>query len=253
MPLLLGGLSGGGLTFDSLFFGRSEDDTPTPTPTPATGWESARLYDRFLMRMGRGNGGVVQADELWTATRIYEALADAQEAVFEEMIPMVPLAFVGPPVQLTSADGGVTYDFPSYPFGHVEVFARLASGRELVPSKFNGWGDFLLEGDRLRTPGNRQRAYSSGPWARYCGLPTTRLSADDEPELFPAAARELILLRACIVACDNWGASLDSAPFEKRYAEVRMRWLTLWKTQSARQGSSGTDPRWWLTLSRFNT
>lgn len=258
-----GGRWRSGLWDDSLWSGNVGAETsppsgggPAPTPGASTGWATADLVRKFQRILARGNGGaLLENDELWAPDDIDSCLSDAQEEVFGEMIPRVPLAFVGAPVLLTTSDGGITYDFPSYPFGHVEVYAKLANGRELVPTKFNAWGDFLLEGAKIRTPGNRPRQYSGGPYARYCGLPTARISASDEPQLFPAAARELILYRAVILACDVWGATLDKKPFQEKYAESRLRWLTLWKTQSARQSGGGhsiVDGRWWLTLSQYN-
>lgn len=230
------------------------------------GWTSADLLDRFQMYLGRGNGGLMAADELWTTARCYTWLADAQEAVYADLAPIVPAAFVGAPSVLTSADGGVTYTFPSgtYPFGHVEVYARENGGRELYASTYgNPSGDFVIEGSTIRAPGNRTRTYASGPYARYTAFPS-RLSASVEPSINPEPARELILWKALQNAAEVSAGAMDPEPWrtkyegteaERRQGGARMRWLQVWQTQYASKRNSAlpnTTSRWWLTLDAMN-
>jgi hypothetical protein len=221
------------------------------------GWESADLYDKFLLYLGRGNGGTMDADELWTSTRVYSFLADAQETVYSDCAPIAPAAFVSAPVQLTTSDGGVTYTFPNgaYPFGGVEIYAQESGGRTLYATSYNVWGgDFVIEGATIRTPGNRTRTYASGPWARYAGMPS-RISAAVEPSLQPEQARELILFRALADAADVSNGMMDNAPWVSRYMNARQRWLTLWQTQYRHQGTSSRgipSQPWWLGLDAMN-
>lgn len=218
------------------------------------GWDSSELKARFLLYAGRGNGGQMQYDELWTATRVWEVLADAQEDVYADLVPRVPHVFVGVPVLLTSSDGGVTYDFADWPNGHMEVYAVENGGRELRGSSYGDLaGDFVFEGNKLRSPGNRVRTYANGPWARYSGFPQ-RLSASQEPTLMPYAARELILYKALVKAADVPAAMFDGAPWEKRYTEALKRHLINWQTQQAapQAGNRSQSAHWSTYLSAFN-
>lgn len=221
-----------------------------------SGWDSADMLDRFLLYLGRGNGGVMDADELWTTTRCYQVLADAQEAVFADFAPRAPHAFVGAPVLLTTNDGGRTYTFGSaYPFAHVEVYAKESAGRTLYATNYNtAAGDFVIEGATIRTPGNRTRTYAEGPYARFTSFPA-RLSDSVQPSLSPAPARELILWKALDLATDVSAGAMDPTPWRERYAEASRRWLVTWQTQYQSAGnaalSSVTD-YWWLGLDALN-
>lgn len=219
------------------------------------GWDSTELRDRLLLHLGRGNGGVMQYDELWNAARVWQVLGDGNEMVFADVSPVVPLIFVGDPVQLKTTDGGVTYDFPTWPTGHVEVYAQENGGRVLRGSSYgNLAGDFVFEGDKLRMPGDRARTFSGGaPWARFCGFPP-RMSDTVQPTLKPYAARELILYASMLKASDVPGAQLDAAPWEKRYSQALTRYFTSWQTQAAapQAGEWSLDRAWWLNLSNFN-
>lgn len=222
-----------------------------------SGWTSGDLYDRFQDYLGRGVAGVMQADELWTDARIYRTLADAQEAVYNDLAPIAPHAFVGAPVPLTSPDGGVTFTFGSgvYPMGHVEVYAQESGARTLYATTYdNLGGDFVIEGGVIRTPGNRARTYTSGPWARFTQFPA-RLSATQEPTLTPPPARELILWKALEMAAELPHGQMDPTPWRERYSEARRRWVTTWQTQFNHAGTAAGNPTpdaWWLSLDAAN-
>lgn len=220
-------------------------------------WASANLLDKFKMYLGRGNGGVMDADELWTDVRCYTWLADAQESVYADLSPIAPSAFMSLPVRLTTADSGVTYTFPggAYPFGHTEVYAQESGGRDLFATTYNNWAsDFVIEGALIRTPGNRARTYSNGPWARYVGMPSA-ISATVQPSVQPAQARELILFKALSNAADVSQGAMDNRPWLERYADARKRWVTVWGTQYRNQGTGATGAggsAWWSGLDAAN-
>ena len=222
-----------------------------------SGWTSAELRERFLTYLGRGVGGVMDADELWTDARVYLWLSDAQEQVFADMAPIAPHAFVGAPVQLTTTDGGQTYTFGStvYPFGHVEVYAQETGGRLLYATTYgNSAGDFVIEGATIRTPGNRTRSYQTGPWARFTQFPA-RLSSTVQPTLTPPPARELVLWKALEMAAEVSNGSMDPTPWAQKFAEARRRWTVVWQTQYQNAGQQAlTLPNgpWWLNLDSFN-
>ena len=222
-----------------------------------SGWTTADLKDRFQDYLGRGVGGVMAEDELWTAARIYRTLADAQEAVYHDLAPIAPHAFVGAPVLLTSSDGGRTYTFGAdvYPFGHVEVYAQEAGSRPLYATSYDdAGGDFVIEGGTIRAPGNRVRTYASGPYARFTQFPA-RISASQEPTLSPPPARELILWKALELANDLPHGQMDPAPWRERYAEARARWVRSWQTQFNHMGTpAGGMPTaaWWELLDAAN-
>jgi hypothetical protein len=216
-------------------------------------WDSADLFDRFLLHLGRGNGGTVGPDELWTAPRVWRALSDGQAFVFTALAPIVPNALVLPPFQMQTSDGGVTYTFGSaQPLAQIEVWAQETAGRELYATTYgNTGGDFVIDPLGIRMPGNRPRTFSSGPWARGVFLPS-EISATVEPALQPAAARELILWRALEVAADLPGGEIDPRPWRERYAEAWDRWVLAWRRQYATHGgerrATHATGRWWLSL-----
>lgn len=220
-------------------------------------WTTAGLVERFQLYLGRGNGGVMAADELWTTTRIYTWLADAQESVYGDLSPIAPAAFVSAPVQLTTADGGITYTYPGsvYPIGHTEVYAQESGGRDLYATTYSQWGgDFVIEGARIRAPGNRPRTYSVGPWARYTGFPA-RIGASTEPSLQPEPARELILWKALENAAEVSNGAMDATVWTAKYQDARRRWITVWGTQYRAQGTGALGSSanaWWLNLSAMD-
>ena len=212
-------------------------------------WTTSDLTERFLLYLGRGNGGAFGPDELWTTARVHLILSDAYEQVVGDMAPRAPEQFMGAPVQLLTSDRRV-YTFPNgdYPFGHVEVYARESGGRELYVSTYGDTsGDFVVEGAQIRVVGNRQRTYQVGPIARYVAMPA-RLSDSQNPTLQPESARELILWRALILAAEVSNGEMDPTPWMSKYADARERWLTVWATQYATRGQAARGQLpvvWW--------
>lgn len=216
-------------------------------------WTSPDLLARFYRYLGRGNGGTFGPDELWTESRAYETLSDAYEQVVTDCAPVAPAAFMGAPVQLVTADGGVTFTWPdgAYPLGHAEVYARLSGNRELYASTYSSGNrdEFVIEGATIRTPGNRVHAYAAGPYGRAVFMPA-RLDASTNPTLAPDGARELILWRALAMAAEVANGELDPAPWERKYTEARDRWFRVWATQYATVGNPALPGTvyWWRSV-----
>lgn len=159
-----------------------------------------------------------------TDDEIYEYLSEAQEEIIGEVAMYAPDAMIGPPVALVTADSGVTYTFGTdtdgdllYPLA-AEVFAS-ANGRQLYASTWsNPGGDFVLEGNTIRTTNGRARTYTSGPIARFV-TPPAPISDSTEPSLLPKFARKLIVLRAAEKYAQR-GGKLDPRPYQEEYATV---------------------------------
>lgn len=219
------------------------------------GWDTVDLFAKFKLYLGRGNGGVMVADELFTDQRMYELLADAQEQVYGDLAPRVPWVFVSIPTLMETFDGGVTYEIPKWMFGHAEIYATEKGGRQLYATNYGDYANpdgFVFEGFRIRMPGNQPRQFAAGPWARYVGHPG-RISATRQPDMYPDQARELILWKALELGAGISQAMMDPAPWAAKYKEARIRWLELFKTAySAPQGAE--DRRawsWQLSLSQL--
>jgi hypothetical protein len=196
-------------------------------------------------------------DESLTDASIYEFLTEAQQEAASEVALHIPALMVGAPALLTSTDGGVTYTFGTDGDGNAivplvcEVYAML-NGRELYASSYaNRGGDFVIEGDRIRGPGNQPRVYSSGPYARLFAVPGT-LNATHNPTLAPFQTRPLIVWRAL----EKWtavGGLRDPRPYAAQYANVfksvvlGLKRAFVTRNAPAREGLGGGV--WWTGLS----
>jgi hypothetical protein len=217
-------------------------------------WTTTAMVDRMLLYLGRGNGGSMVADELFTLPRCQTLLADAQEQVYGEFMPIAPWAFVSIPWKMSSPDGGRTYEIPGWMYGHAEIYAQESGGRALYGCSYGDRaGDFVFEGSRIRMPGNVPRQFADGPYVRSAWMPG-RISDSRAPDLMPDEARELILWKAMVLATGIAAAMIDSAPWEKRYAEAKERWQLLFKTalSAPQAGNARTAWSWQLSLSQFN-
>ena len=178
---------------------------------------SAEMLARFKL-LGR----IPSVTQYPTDEQIYMLLSDAHDEVFRLVCAHAPQVNMGAPVQLTTSDGGYTYTFPGgiFPIGHVEVAAR-DGGRVLYGGTyFEGTLDFVAEGDRIRIPNGRSRAFASGPYARFC-TPPAGLSASVEPTLKPALAHSLVVYRA-LEKFANIGGLKDPSPYREEFERI---WL----------------------------
>lgn len=200
---------------------------------------SAELLDFFKSESGLP----AVNDEFPTDAPIWTYLSLAQQMVFRQIATIAPNAVVGDPELLTTSDGGYTYQFAHYPFGHAEI-RESRTGAPLNPgAEYDSSSDFVQEGQQIRWPDNRQRTFDDGPYARYAATPGD-IDADNEPTLKPAQARVLIAYRAL----DLWAAKggyRDPTPFRDQY--TLLAWgsqgdpgiLGALRAQYARQGGGG--------------
>ena len=142
-------------------------------------------------------------------------LSLGQQAVFRQLATTVPGSQVAAPEKLTTADGGYTYTFAYYPFGHAEIRSSR-TGSLLIPGAESDPGaDFVQEGQTIRFTNYRARTFDDGPYARYAPTPPD-ISASQEPTLKPNQARVLILYKAL----DLWatkGGYRDPTPFRNMF------------------------------------
>lgn len=133
---------------------------------------------------------------------IYQALEEAQTHWMAVLAALVPEANYTIE-KLTTSDGGYTYGpMAGEPLGgHLEL-AGTRGGQPLFPSTDWGYGDFVIEGQSIRIPGNRTRTFSDGPWARYVKAPGL-LDATTQPVIKPAYIRLLLVQRAAAIYARN--------------------------------------------------
>jgi hypothetical protein len=188
-------------------------------------YDSADLLARCL-RIARRPA----TDQTMTPADWYGLLTEAQIVWMGHLATVAPATQYGAPVQLTTSDGGLTYDFPFvdpgeeslgrvFPVGEVEIRATRG-GQLLLPcADWSDWGDFVPEGARIRMPGGRSRTFpGGGPWARYMVLPR-ELDASHEPVMQPVQARSLLPYRA-VAKWARQGGLQDPQPFLDEEAEI---------------------------------
>lgn len=142
----------------------------------------------------------------------YAYLTEAQVHWVREIATQVPeQMFVTE--KLATADGGVTYTFSLEPMGDYEL--RISpTGRLLVPgAEWDMAADFVPNGQTIRFPGQKPKAFSNGPWARYVPTPDV-IDLTHEPTLKPTHARILLVHRALILWASRGGLR-DPRPFQQ--------------------------------------
>ena len=196
-------------------------------------------------------------DESLIDASIYEFLTEAQQEAASECALHIPGLMMGEPTLLTSSDGGITYGFGTDGDGSAvvplvcELYATV-NGRELYASSYeNRGGDFVIEGDRIRAPGNQARVYSSGPYARVFAMPGT-LDDTHDPTLVPFQTRPLIVWRALEKWCAV-GALRDPAPYAEQYGKVFRSIVLALKRNFATRNAPAREGLgrgvWWSGLS----
>lgn len=223
-------------------------------------WDSANLRRKLLNKLRRPatDEDMLEPDGSTDAT--WDLLSEAQDYWFRIIASTRPEPLYGAPVLLTTADSGLTYTFGTdanglavFPIGHVEI-RESRNGRVLIPSADWGSGDYVMEGDRIRTPNGKTKTYTAGPYARFV-TPPTQISASVQPTLKPASARILIVLRAAI----NWanqGGLRDPSPWEREEAAAWGTIANALATQFHLSGAQAVDDgdtgNWWSSVDSSN-
>ncbi len=154
-------------------------------------------FDFFAMRS--------TTDESITDAQKYILLEQGQKHIYGIFATHVPAVLYAARAKLPTADSGLTYTFPDdvFPSGNVEIRASR-NGKLLKPTVDWGSGDYVWEGDTIRSPNGKAKTYSDGPYARYV-VPAGDLDASSEPTLEPPRARALILYYALYLFAERGG------------------------------------------------
>lgn len=219
-------------------------------------WDSLNLRRKLLNKIRRpaADEDLLEPDGVTDAT--YDLLSEAQDYWVNIIAATRPEPLYGAPVQLTTADGGYTYTFgndaeaqPIFPLGHVEI-RETRNGNILIPTADWGSGDFVMEGDRIRIPGGRARAFGAGPWARFVA-PPTKISAAVQPVIKPRHARVLIVIRAAIIWASQGGLR-DPGPWEReeavQWGAIASALATQFHLAGAQAVDDGNPDDWWSSI-----
>lgn len=157
------------------------------------------------------------------------------------------------PTKLTTTDSGQTYSFGTdadsaqiFGFGHLEL-REGPRGRQILPG--NDWDDtterFIVDGAKIRWPGQRTRTFSDGPYARFIQPPNV-LSAAAAPVLQPIFARKLLVHDACARAARRLKQddSMFETQFNREWVEVLHALKTRYFAEGLRADPSGAG-LWW--------
>jgi hypothetical protein len=214
---------------------------------PPNRYDSEALFAQVQSEARRPTSDALLRPEL-----IWEALSQAQEHWFTIIANHVPQILYGPSVQLTTADGGLTYTFgvdvdgdPIMPVGEVEIREGVR-GRVLRPAtQWNSGATFVMEGNKIRWPDGRSRIPAGGFWARFASPPLQGIDADTQPVL-PKIVRKLLPLRA-LEELAGGVLRRDPQPYAERQAKIwsgdgdlgQQGLLTQLKQQFYGQGTEG--------------
>ena len=202
-------------------------------------FDSADLLARFL-RMS----GVPTSRSFPLDADIYAWLTDANVKWHNVIAQHAPYSQYGALIKLSTADDGETYTFASgvYPIGAIEVYEKPVQGRLLQPGAF--WdtnADYTNEGNKIRIPAGKKKAFGDGPYARYMA-DGAEISADNEPVLRPTSVNLLLVATACAYWATRGGMK-DPRPFLQEAqdlwigdGETDFGILGMLKTQHAFQG-----------------
>jgi hypothetical protein len=168
-----------------------------------------------LLAFCQDMSGLPTVNEEMDSTKWFRLLTLAQKELFHILASHVAGSQYGAPELMTTADGGYTYTFASYPWGRAEI-RQSRTGALLVPGSESDYdADFVAEGQTIRWVNDQSRTFSDGPYARYAPEPGD-ISASTQPTLKPPSARVLI----CWRALETWsamGARRDPAFYAREY------------------------------------
>lgn len=171
-------------------------------------WDSAYLLAACKALAQRPATDATMPDPSW-----YLLLEMAQTYWTNVLATQVPWVLMGPPTNLTSADGGVTFTFPGgiQPLA-VEVYDATGPARLLRPGAyFDSSADYVWEGATIRFPQNLGNVAGFNMVARYI-TPAGVLNASTQPTLQPPQARQLLIYRA-VAQWASQGGMRDAKPY----------------------------------------
>ena len=148
----------------------------------------------------------------------YSWLSDAEAHWVPLLAAEYPYFMFGPPTLMTTADGGITFQFPgeSAPLA-VEVYFSL-TGDRMTAGQYASGADYTWEGSQIRMPYNQPQSFSNGaPYARWVASPQA-ISATVQPTMLPLYTRVLLVDRALIYWATR-GGMRDPTPFQQREAQ----------------------------------
>lgn len=160
----------------------------------------------------------------------YGWLTEAQDYWTGIIAQHAPRLLCGAPVQLTSADGGYTYTFPTVPVAVEELTIGPAGTTFRLGANYDPTVDGSWEGEStIRIAMGSNRTFSRGLWARYVAQPGV-IDESNEPSL-PTQCRALLPARACVIYARS-GGTRNPAP----YLDEETR---LWSGDPAMLGDTG--------------
>lgn len=183
----------------------------------------------------------------------YDWLTVGDAEVKTAIVTLAPDAQYGPPVLLTTSDGGATFGFgvdadgdPIFPIGHSEIYT---SKKQIPDEPLEPAVDFMIEGTKIRIPNDRTRAFPDGaPYARFVMTPT-RIDDTHPPTLQPKTAR----IATVYAALEQWasrpGSGADPAYWSKKKADAIAAAVRVYRTQYNMQAAIGNATSFARSLS----
>lgn len=155
-------------------------------------------------------------DLAFTDADFYAWLTEAEAHWLPILALHAPGHMLTAPTQLTTTDN-IVYSFPGLteaPLA-VKIWDSLR-GVPLVRGDFSDTeADYVWEGATIRMPGNIERTFSDGPYARWIAPPAT-INVSTDSAIKPARARILLVHHACMLAAERGGARLSPQVYETR-------------------------------------
>lgn len=207
-------------------------------------WDSADLLSLCKLYARRPENDQAMPPASW-----YSFLSHVQPQAFSDLVTRFPDLAYGPPLLLSTTDGGFTYGFgsdvdgdPIRAMGHAQVFASLPA---IPDDPLELDEDFIVEGAILRIPSNRSRQFSAGPYARVALRPDTEISATVAPVLQPKPARMLLVWAALEAWASRPGAGARPGYYAAKYRDELTR---VWTDLATAYNRSGGQGAWYTAL-----
>ena len=163
----------------------------------------------------------------------YAFLTEAQDEVVTMIATYEPNAVCGAPTQLTTADGGLTYTFPSASTAPPLVLVELTNGQGGSPVVFGGYGtdygEFTWEGNTVRAARATARTFADGLWGRWVTVGAS-IDGSTQPTL-PLQYRKLLVPLA-VEKYATRGGYRDPEPYRQEFQR-------LWSGDPRKMGDYG--------------